>query len=173
MVSVNSSENLISIKLEPNRSATWKQTRVFVICLGTFVLAISIAWSFVGAWLVLPFAGIEVALLAYFMYRVSKNTYKYEQVIIDDSSVTLITSKQQWRWSNSKVKLIVYRAEKTLDVSRVFLTSVGEPSSFGLNDAGVEFGIFLNQTDKKLLLSTLRPHLDFSYRSLHSRSVKA
>ena len=58
-----------------------------LIFLNTGVLAI--AWSIAGAWPVLPFAGIELALLTYAFHYVSKFDGDYERLTIDGSMVNL------------------------------------------------------------------------------------
>lgn len=55
----------------------------------TFVMIIAVAWSFVGAWFVLPFAGIEVGLMAYFMYHVSRQCHACQVITIEPKQIEI------------------------------------------------------------------------------------
>ena len=50
------------ITLLPNQSASRRQSFLFVLASASLTLAIGVLWLFLGAWLVLPFAGLEIAL---------------------------------------------------------------------------------------------------------------
>ncbi len=58
-----------------------------LIFLNTGVLAV--AWAIAGAWPILPFAGIELALLAYAFHYVGKFDGDYERLTIDGSLVAI------------------------------------------------------------------------------------
>lgn len=75
------------ITLSPNRSATWRQTKWVIGLMVIFVMIIALAWTFVGAWIVLPFAGFEVGLFALLMYKVSRFTYSQQIITINKDKV--------------------------------------------------------------------------------------
>ena len=77
------------LTLSPNRSANWVQTKLLITTMAFFVLIIALAWTLVGAWLVLPFAGIEVALLWFIAYKVSLYTYQQQVITITATSIEL------------------------------------------------------------------------------------
>ncbi len=58
-----------------------------LIFLNTGVLAV--AWAIAGAWPVLPFAGIELGLLAYAFHYVGMFDGDYERLTIDGSAVSV------------------------------------------------------------------------------------
>jgi uncharacterized membrane protein len=58
-----------------------------LIFLNTGVLAI--AWAIAGAWPILPFAGLELGLLAYAFHYVGKFDGDYERLTIDGSLVAV------------------------------------------------------------------------------------
>ncbi len=58
-----------------------------LIFLNTGVLAA--AWAIAGAWPILPFAGIELGLLAYAFHYVGKFDGDYERLTIDGATVTV------------------------------------------------------------------------------------
>ncbi|MEI8650648.1 DUF2244 domain-containing protein [Paraglaciecola sp. Hal342] len=49
---------------------------------------IALARAFVGAWLILPFAGIEVGWLWYISYRVSLFTYQQQVIATSEGIMT-------------------------------------------------------------------------------------
>ena len=151
MVQVNKSQNQLCLILEPNRSATWKQTYRFVFIVAIFVLVIAIGWSIAGAWMILPFAGIEIALLAYFMHRVTKSTYQQQQIKIDENDISILSNRvnQKVTLPRNTVSLIVVSSENVFDTCQLIFQ--------GVDTKNIEFGEFLNQEDKNIIISHLQP----------------
>ena len=46
------------ITLQPNRSATVRQSMWFLLLVSGVTLSVAVFWTFYGAWLVLPFAAL-------------------------------------------------------------------------------------------------------------------
>jgi uncharacterized membrane protein len=63
-----------------------------LIFLNTGVLAI--AWAIAGAWPILPFAGLELGLLAYAFHYVGKFDGDFERLTIDGSLLSLETCER-------------------------------------------------------------------------------
>jgi len=58
--------------------------------LATAVFVVAAGWSAAGLWLVLPFAGLEFGLVAYFMYRVCyRLSYLSQRIIIEPHRVVM------------------------------------------------------------------------------------
>ncbi len=150
MVIENNHKDGLIIELTPNRSVTWKQTKWIIILMIAFVMIIALAWSFVGAWIVLPFAGLEVGLFAYLMYRVSKFTYSKQVLFINDANVIVEYghAKQRVRRVLEKEGLHVAYSESDMDweLPRIALKS---------EESEIEIGTFLNLDDRKKLASLL------------------
>ena len=92
MVEVSTFEQQVQLHLSPNRSATWQQTKHLIAAFALFISSIAIAWSLAGAWVILPFAGLEVGLLTLIMYLVSKATYRWETLLISSNSIQVTSS---------------------------------------------------------------------------------
>jgi len=75
MLKLKRKHDSVILTLQANRSANWRQNKIIIIVMPAFVMIISMAWSVMGAWVILPFAGFEVGLLAFLIYRVSYSTY--------------------------------------------------------------------------------------------------
>jgi uncharacterized membrane protein len=48
---------------------------------------VGLAWAFVGVWLILPFAGIEAALVSYFLVRVNQSSRDSHLLIMGPAQV--------------------------------------------------------------------------------------
>lgn len=142
MVKTSKSQRDFTIVLTPNRSATWKQSKILVSVISIFVMIIAVAWSFVGAWFVLPFAGIEVGLLAFFMHKVCRMTYQKQVITINPEKIILQagieTPGETWEFDTQSTHVSVQEPEHSMDKIKIHL-----------NDANVcvEVGEFLNQQD--------------------------
>ncbi|MBT1449875.1 DUF2244 domain-containing protein [Glaciecola sp. XM2] len=150
MVVTETQSDATIITLSPNRSATWQHTKI-VICVMVFiVMVIALAWSFVGAWLILPFAGLEVGLFALLMYKVSKFTYSRQVINIEKEQITISWGQRRLLQTHqlSRQDLYVYywEADEGWHLPRISLSEASKH---------VEIGDFLNQEDRELLKNEL------------------
>jgi len=103
-----------------------------------------------GAWMVLPFAGLEVFFVGLGMYYVSwKLSFKQIITIEADSLVLqkgVYYPKQEWNWQFSDTVLIRKNSTYRMSPPELFLKN--------LNDR-VEIGDFLNKKEKKELRQIL------------------
>ncbi|MEE9351444.1 MAG: DUF2244 domain-containing protein [Thiotrichaceae bacterium] len=133
----------MTITLSPNRSATMRQTRIVIVLIGSFVFIIGLGWAWMGAYLVLPFAGLEVGLLAYFMQKVCYSTYEKEVISIQKEQVIIHSGlhsiEHTLSMERSKTHVVVSDAEHPT-----------QPIELNLTDSKLRFelGSFLNQADK-------------------------
>ena len=131
------------ITLLPNRSATMRQTRMIIYLIGSFVFIIAMGWAWAGAYLVLPFAGLEVGLLAYFMQKVCYSTYEKEVITIKKDKVTIHSGlhsiEHTLSMERSNTHVVVSESEHP-----------SEPLELNLTDSKSRFelGTFLNCQDK-------------------------
>ena len=142
------------IILSPNRSATWAHTKYLMLVMVFFVMVIAIAWAFVGAWVILPFAGLEVGLLVYIMYRVSKSTYKTEILTISSSEVTLIKGRiplkkfrEIYAFSRDDLHIEIVETDNNWHLPEIQLVT---------SNNKLCIGAFLNLEDRQKLASYLR-----------------
>ena len=146
------------ITLLPNRSATWAETRIFLYVICGTTLAIGIFWAFIGAWVVLPFSGLEAALVSYVFYRVCQATYQ-RQVITCSPEQVLVQfgshfPKRSWSLDRSGTHVAVTAAAHHLEGPRLNI--------FDANHS-IELGHFLNKNDKEAALA------EFKKAGLHVR----
>ena len=74
----NKKESLFRITLTPNKSLSWKSNILFILAISVTCGAIGIAFYLAGAFLILPFAGLEIILVVTCVYLVVKRSYKQE-----------------------------------------------------------------------------------------------
>lgn len=89
MVTTSGDRDSLQIVLTPNRSATWRFNCLVLKLFGFVIFAIAIVWSLMGVWVILPFAGIEFALLVYFVYRTSSDCYRKEVLHLSPGIIRL------------------------------------------------------------------------------------
>jgi len=139
------------IVLQPNRSSSWAQTRLFLFTFAGLTLAIGVFWAVMGVWAVLPFSGLEAGLLTWLMYRVSQSTYERQRIVVSDSQVLIQVGaafpRRTWRLQREQAPLAVVEGEHPLDAPG--------PSIFDTRD-NIEVGRFLNREDKEKALAALK-----------------
>ena len=98
MLVINRGLQSVSIRLEPNRSANWRQTRSVILGLTGFMLMIGVGWLAMGVWLIFPFVLLDIAIFSYFFYRVCESTYAAEIITVDKDSVKFRSGPKQARF---------------------------------------------------------------------------
>jgi uncharacterized membrane protein len=139
------------ITLLPNRSASWRETRLMLCVICGTTLAIGLLWAVSGAWVVLPFSGLEAALVAYVLYRVSYATYQRQVITVAADQVLVQTGahfpKRSWVLDRARTHFAVTDAPHPLG-----------PVGLRIVDANhsIELGGFLNREDKAEAVRALR-----------------
>jgi uncharacterized membrane protein len=150
VISTQNNDHTI-ITLSPNRSVTWQQTKWIIVIMIVVVMTIAIAWTFVGAWVVLPFAGFEVGLFAFLMYRVSIFTHTQQIIYISPTKVNIEMGyrKKHMLAEMSRAQLDVFysESENNWELPRIALCT---------QDEKFEVGDFLNLDDRKKLKDVLQ-----------------
>lgn len=139
------------ITLLPNQSANWQQTRLFLLLICGTTLAVGVLWAVAGAWAVLPFSGLEAALVAWLLYRVCRATYQRQVITLhaDNLRVQFGTHfpQRSWDFERSATRLAVTDPEHHLDGPRLQLYD---------SRHSIELGHFLNSEDRQAALAALK-----------------
>ncbi|KPP99884.1 DUF2244 domain-containing protein [Marinobacter sp. HL-58] len=142
-----------SFLLTPNRSMSWKgNIRIWLaaLCLS---LAISIGMLLIGAWPVLPFAGLELTALAAAFYYTSRKCQKREVLTFAPDLIRLekgmIRKESEWELPRQYTRV-------WQDVPRHPWT----PPKLHLQFRGEEISLapFLNMDDTEELVAILEKH---------------
>lgn len=151
MVLSSQEDTSTTITLLPNRSASWAETRLTLLVICGSMLAIGTFWALAGAWMILPFSGIEAALVAFLLYRVCLSTY-HRQVITFSPGNILVQVGRHFPKRSWNLK----RQSTFLELSHP--RHPYAPPGLKISDGTqrIELGAFLNKQDKELALSKLK-----------------
>lgn len=146
------------ITIRPNSSLSAKGSLRLVVILVFIVLLVAAGFANVGAWLVLPFAGMEVVLVIYAFHTVYKHSGDFESITIDDERV--IVEKKSCQKFN-KTEFQRYWAQVS---EREVVSNIGFKAKKGLfissHGKEVEFGRdFITDGQRTLLARELRQKL--------------
>ncbi len=132
--------------LYPNRSMSWQTNKKILIALFCVNMVIALSWAAMGAWMILPFAGLEVFFVGLGMYYVSWKLSFKQIITINANSLVLQKGvyfpKDEWRWQYDSTCLIKRPSNYRMSAPSLFLKHMSEK---------VEIGDFLNRKDKKIL----------------------
>lgn len=137
--------------LAPNRSASWHSNKCLLLIVGAVITAIAVGFAAIGAWMIVPFAGLEMLALGSALYWVNWQLH-YRQVLWFDGQQLRIEKghygpRQQWCWS---------RRDTAVHVSEQALP--GRPLNIHLSCGAlsIPIGEFLSADDSQALLQTLQ-----------------
>ena len=145
------------ITVMPNNSLSVKNTIRLVMGLAIMSMLVGVGFALAGAWMVLPFAGLEIVAIAYAFYIIHLHSADFESITILDDDV--IVEKNGYKTS-SIAKFQRYWARVS-----VRKQSNGKEALFiGSHGKEVEFGKrFINDEQRALLASQLKQKLNKSY----------
>lgn len=139
-----------TIVLMPNCSASWRINKMIIAWLGGLTLITAFFLAMAGAWVILPFAGLEVGLLAYFMHRVCRATHAQQVLYLEADRVRLESGINQpvrsWQFPRQQIYLLAVEANHSLAARTLYLCDTRTQA---------ELGEFLNKDDKTRLLELM------------------
>ncbi|GHA18385.1 hypothetical protein GCM10008090_29960 [Arenicella chitinivorans] len=134
----------IQLIMSPNRSMSWQTNKKILIAMFVVNMTIAACWAWMGAWMVLPFAGLEVMLVGIGMYYVSWKLSFKEILLIEEQSLILQKGvyfpKQEWHWQRDQTRLIRQESRYRLSAPTLKLQYLNQQE---------EIGQFLNRPEKK------------------------
>lgn len=150
MVVANKTDQAFQIILTPNRSASWRFNCFVLKLFGIVIFGIAIAWSLMGVWMILPFAGIEFALLVFFVYRTSSDCYRKEVLHLSPSTIRLERGR--------KAPVTLHNFDRaSCEFIKTHPSHFWSAASINLKSRGklVRVGRFLNKEDAEKLWALL------------------
>lgn len=150
MVTVKHHAHYTLVTLTPNRSASWRDSKWLMWLIASVAFIIAVVWAIVGVWLVFPFAGIEIGLFCFLLYRVNLLTYSNQSVSIEKHQIHV-------QYSNKAVKSVSLPREDThMELSESpqdwYLPQLKLVSA----ENSVAIGDFLNKEDRQTLYETIK-----------------
>jgi uncharacterized membrane protein len=139
----------------PNNSLSPDGCIKLLAVIATVSLLISLGFARIGAWLVLPFAGLEIVAFAYAFYTVYLHSADFESITIEDDRVVVekrnykevTTTVFQRYWAQVNVRGAV-NSKGVNGKSGLFISSHGKEVEFGRN--------FINDEQRAELARELR-----------------
>ena len=146
----NKEKDFHRILIRPNRSISWKSSIVFILVIAFTCLTIGFGFAYVGATLILPFAGLEVLFVGICVYLVLNKTSQQEVITLSKDKLTIEKGaykvKKVWEYFRLWSYISVERPQHPWYPAHIVVTSKGER---------VPLGDFLNEQEKEELVSNL------------------
>ena len=136
--------------IRPNCSLPWGDVVRFYLGIATVSFGIAIVFAMQGAWLVLPFAGAEMLVLAAALYVVTRRGSRWQMISIDRDHIVVTQ-----HGPNDQRQETFQRAWARVELRPARIQ--GHPSRLTIGSHGrrVEIGGCLNEDDKKYLAQEL------------------
>jgi uncharacterized membrane protein len=145
----SATESLLIVR--PNRSASWRGNKFFIIAFSLWIGLIGCVFAAIGLWPILPFAGLEISALAGAMYYVCWKLQQRHVLRFRDGGLTLEKGfyypRLTWHFARDAVSLSVEVQSHPWDPLKIVLCSREEQ---------IPPGNFLNNDDSRKLLSLLK-----------------
>lgn len=144
-----------SFELRPNSSLTPRAAAWFYGSLVALLLGVALGCTMLGFWPVLPFAGLEAAVLLGTVHWVRRRALAREYIRVDDASVTIEKCLPGRRGRKSSVAVAFQRPWTRLELRR------GRPAHwpsrllFSSRGRSVEVGAFLTDDERQGLKDRL------------------
>ena len=146
----NKENNFHRILIKPNQSISWKSGLVFVLFIAFTCLSIGLGFAYVGATLILPFAGLEVIFVGICTYLVLNKTSQQEVITLSKDKLIIEKGayrlKKVWEYFRLWSYITVERPQHPWYPAHIVVTSKGER---------VPLGDFLTEQEKEELVSSL------------------
>ena len=142
-------------EISPNCSLTPRQAVVFFLSIAVVMLVIGLAFAAAGLWPVLPFVGLELALLAYALRVVQRRAQEREWIRVDERDVVVHQQRgkavREHRFARPWTRVELRAPRAATWPSRLLLASHGR---------SVEVGTCLTERERKGLRRRLAELLD-------------
>ena len=146
----NKENNFHRILIRPNQSISWKCGLFFVLVIAFTCLSIGLGFAYVGATLILPFAGLEVIFVGICTYLVLNKTSQQEVITLSKDKLIIEKGayrlKKVWEYFRLWSYITVERPQHPWYPAHIVVTSKGER---------VPLGDFLTEQEKEELVSSL------------------
>jgi len=144
MINISSEGENFQIILSPNRSLTGKHRWIFIGSIATICLSIATIFFILGATLILPFAGLEIAILSIAFYLNFKWSSQKEVIYINSQEVRIEkgNNKLEFSWKEFRTFTSFVVSKENKDNIQLGFRSKGQT---------IYIGSFLNFDEKKEL----------------------
>lgn len=137
--------------IHPNRSLSWRGNCLFIVLITLVLSMIAAGFALAGLWLVAPFAGIELLVVAGVLYMLHRRGRRTEVIEVTAPAVTISVARDRLerriRLPRSQSRVILSPSGRRGHPSRLFIAA---------RDLGVEVGECLREEERRGLAAALR-----------------
>ena len=144
MFEIKNKRDSLNINLSPNKSSSINENLVFFGFLSIVCLTFGIGFFFIGATMILPFAGLEVLALILILRANHKWLNQKQALYLDKLYVELEEDDKKITFDRFLSKFLI---EENNSKKELFIKS---------NNQKIEIGSFLNQEEKEQLIELLK-----------------
>ena len=139
----------LSLTLKRNCSISPSGLACVFVALAVVVLAIGVGFAIAGAWLILPFAGLEVLLLGGAFVLQARHATDYERIALERGRLRVEVAQGRRR---ARYELDARRVRVEMQGSRVVLREAGE---------ALELGRHLDEQSRRVFGAELKKRLQY------------
>ena len=154
MVTTTRTASRLMIIAQPNCSASWRSNQLVLLAISVPSLTFAIGFALLGAWPILPFAGLELLALGSALYYVNWKLQYRHVITLSDDSVCIdkgfYLPRQSWKFPRQGTGLAIIPEQHPWDGPELSLQRTGE---------SVSVGEFLNRDDSLKLADLLRQEI--------------
>ncbi|MDW3096031.1 MAG: DUF2244 domain-containing protein [Gammaproteobacteria bacterium] len=129
------SDSLSTFVVTPNCSMSWQENKILVASLAIVCFGIAGAFAMRGLWVILPFAGLEIMMLAGILYWSSLRASRCEVISIDADNITVEVGRKNMRqlhsFQRAWTKVELYPPTMPNRQSRLVMRSKGKELEVG------------------------------------------
>jgi uncharacterized membrane protein len=157
LITIEQNGEEVKLVLRPNCSLSWRGNQVLFLCIAVWLGSFGIAFAAMGAWVILPFVGIELLLIAAALYHVSWKLSHREVLHITPEQVYVAKGVHypKHRWVLPREQVVVHVSAASHPWGRPTIQLLANRLIGKHAGAAVQIGGFLNQDDCKELLRQL------------------
>ncbi len=137
--------------IRPNCSLPWRGVVRFYIGMVVVSFGIAILFALKGAWLILPFAGLEMLALGAALYVVARRGTCWQSVSINDDRIEVIDHD-----TNSDRRQTFHRAWTQVRLEQARINGYPSRLTIGSHGRAIEIGRYLADAEKENLALELR-----------------
>ncbi len=154
MVTTTRTAAWLMIVAQPNCSASWRSNKLVLLALAVPSLGCAVGFALLGAWPILPLAGLELLALGAALYYVNWKLQYRHVITLSDDSVRIdkgfYAPRQSWKFPRQGTGLAIVPERHPWEGPELSLQRTGE---------SVSVGEFLSREDSLKLAALLRQEI--------------
>ncbi|MEN8213628.1 MAG: DUF2244 domain-containing protein [Pseudomonadota bacterium] len=136
--------------IQPNRNLSWSSVKLLFLFLALCLAAVAGYFVSLGAWLVVPFAGLELLAIGFGFYFHCCHAHRQQLIRVDADSISITDGRegvQQTCFPRAWSKIVQTRDPEGWYPSRLFI---------GAHGKFIEIGEYLIESERDTLANNLR-----------------